>query len=74
MLCRAVDELDNLVDEWYPGLTCIDPLKGQPVLEVLAPCTQCPGEIHALNVHVFALTKRNAYLNDSVANNYRINK
>ncbi|WAR26699.1 LRRK2-like protein [Mya arenaria] len=43
LLCRAVDEIDSLIDEWYPGLTSIDPIKGQPVLEVLTPCTQCIG-------------------------------
>ncbi|XP_053378034.1 leucine-rich repeat serine/threonine-protein kinase 2-like isoform X2 [Mercenaria mercenaria] len=41
LLGQIVDSLDNLIDEWYPGLTCIDPMMGQEVLEILAPCSQC---------------------------------
>lgn len=43
ILGQIVDSLDNLIDEWYPGLTCIDPMMGQEVLEILAPCSQCEG-------------------------------
>ena len=41
LLGQIVDSLDNLIDEWYPGLTCIDPMMGQEVLEILAPCSHC---------------------------------
>ncbi|CAG5133130.1 unnamed protein product, partial [Candidula unifasciata] len=38
-----VDHVDSLVDEWYPGLTTIDPMLGRELLEKHVPCTMCPG-------------------------------
>lgn len=41
LLGQIIDSLDTLIDEWYPGLTCIDPLKGEGVLDIIVPCSRC---------------------------------
>ncbi|XP_070193267.1 leucine-rich repeat serine/threonine-protein kinase 2-like isoform X2 [Littorina saxatilis] len=43
LLGYIVDHIDSLVDEWYPGLTCIDPLLGHELLQRFVPCTTCTG-------------------------------
>ncbi|XP_035828110.1 leucine-rich repeat serine/threonine-protein kinase 2 isoform X2 [Aplysia californica] len=43
LLGYLVDHMDSLVDEWFPGLTAIDPLLGKELLEKFVPCTDCPG-------------------------------
>ena len=51
LLGYLVDHIDSLVDEWYPGLTCIDPLLGHELLQKFVPCTTCTGEwsiVHSL--------------------------
>jgi len=50
LLGQIVDGLDNLIDEWYPGLTSIDPMLGQEILEILSPCPQCPDSKYAHNI------------------------
>ena len=44
LLGYLVDHIDSLVDEWYPGLTCIDPLLGHELLQKFVPCTTCTGQ------------------------------
>ncbi|KAK3103691.1 hypothetical protein FSP39_021072 [Pinctada imbricata] len=41
ILCLVIDHMDALIDEWYPGLTTLDPLQGKELLERLVPCTKC---------------------------------
>ncbi|KAJ8302248.1 LOW QUALITY PROTEIN: hypothetical protein KUTeg_021235 [Tegillarca granosa] len=41
LLGQVVDHLDALIDEWYPGLTSVDPLQGRHLLEKYAPCVYC---------------------------------
>ncbi|KAK3762803.1 hypothetical protein RRG08_040498 [Elysia crispata] len=41
LLGFLVDHADSLVDEWYPGLTAIDPMLGRELLEKFAPCPVC---------------------------------
>ncbi|GFO07401.1 leucine-rich repeat serine/threonine-protein kinase 2, partial [Plakobranchus ocellatus] len=41
LLGFLVDHADSLVDEWYPGLTAIDPMLGRELLEKFAPCPLC---------------------------------
>ncbi|XP_071082435.1 leucine-rich repeat serine/threonine-protein kinase 2-like [Haliotis cracherodii] len=37
------DHIDALIDEWYPGLTSIDPILGRELLEKFVPCVKCKG-------------------------------
>ncbi|XP_076447984.1 leucine-rich repeat serine/threonine-protein kinase 2-like [Babylonia areolata] len=52
LLGYLVDHVDSLVDEWYPGLTCIDPLLGRDLLQKFVPCTSCTGT----EPHLFLFT------------------
>ncbi|XP_060603950.1 leucine-rich repeat serine/threonine-protein kinase 2-like [Ruditapes philippinarum] len=64
LLGQIVDSLDNLIDEWYPGLTCIDPMMGQEVLEILAPCSHCkssPTMFTIQNLRVVASKQDSVY-------------
>ncbi|KAK7465047.1 hypothetical protein BaRGS_00037786 [Batillaria attramentaria] len=45
LLGYLVDHVDSLVDEWYPGLTCIDPVIGHELLQKFVPCTTCTGHL-----------------------------
>lgn len=38
-----MDHLDALIEEWYPGLTTVDPYLGRELLEKLVPCVDCTG-------------------------------
>ena len=49
LLGYLVDHIDSLVDEWYPGLTCIDPLLGHELLQKFVPCTTCTGPWRVLS-------------------------
>ncbi|KAL4226999.1 Leucine-rich repeat serine/threonine-protein kinase 2 [Mactra antiquata] len=51
LLGQIIDSLDTLIDEWYPGLTCIDPLKGEGVLDIIVPCNDCSPEV----AHTFTI-------------------
>ncbi|XP_033759236.1 leucine-rich repeat serine/threonine-protein kinase 2-like isoform X1 [Pecten maximus] len=39
-----VDHISALVEEWYPGLTSLDPVQGRELLVQLVPCTGCADE------------------------------
>ncbi|KAK6177348.1 hypothetical protein SNE40_015467 [Patella caerulea] len=41
LLGYLVDHVDALVDEWYPGLTGIDPVLGRELLQKFAQCYRC---------------------------------
>lgn len=38
-----VDHIDGLIEEWYPGLTTIDPMQGQDLMIKYVPCFMCTG-------------------------------
>nr|XP_022298273.1 leucine-rich repeat serine/threonine-protein kinase 2-like isoform X2 [Crassostrea virginica] len=41
ILGLVVDHIDGLIEEWYPGLTTIDPMQGQDLLVKYVPCCMC---------------------------------
>ncbi|XP_046571062.1 leucine-rich repeat serine/threonine-protein kinase 2-like [Haliotis rubra] len=43
LLGFLADHIDALIDEWYPGLTSIDPILGRELLEKFVPCVKCKG-------------------------------
>ena len=43
ILGLVVDHIDGLIEEWYPGLTTIDPMQGQDLLVKYVPCCMCTG-------------------------------
>ncbi|XP_055999651.1 leucine-rich repeat serine/threonine-protein kinase 2-like isoform X2 [Ostrea edulis] len=44
ILGLVVDHIDGLIEEWYPGLTTIDPMQGQDLLVKFIPCFMCTGD------------------------------
>ncbi|XP_038067103.1 leucine-rich repeat serine/threonine-protein kinase 1-like [Patiria miniata] len=36
-----VDQIENLIKEWYPGLLGVDEFTGKPLIERLVPCPVC---------------------------------
>lgn len=43
ILGLVVDHVDGLIEEWYPGLTTIDPMQGQDLMMKYVPCFMCTG-------------------------------
>lgn len=41
ILGLVVDHVDGLIEEWYPGLTTIDPMQGQDLMMKYVPCFMC---------------------------------
>lgn len=56
LLGQVVDHLDALIDEWYPGLTSVDPLQGRHLLEKYAPCVYCEGSYFLIMLHLIAFS------------------
>ena len=43
LLCAAVDNIEALVDEWYPGLRDISVMDGSHQIQQVAVCPHCLG-------------------------------
>ena len=44
LLCAVVDNVEALVDEWFPGLRDIDILNGDELVQPMSLCPLCPSE------------------------------
>ena len=44
LLCSVVDNIEHLIDEWFPGLRDIDTSSGRDLVCPMALCPQCPSE------------------------------
>jgi leucine-rich repeat kinase 2 len=51
LLCSVVDNVESLIDEWFPGLRNIDIESGDTLVLTSALCPFCP----AYNVHTFPI-------------------
>ena len=48
LLCSIVDNVEALIDEWFPGLRDIDIVNGTQLVTPMSLCPLCDGEeIHA---------------------------
>ncbi|XP_071486222.1 leucine-rich repeat serine/threonine-protein kinase 2-like [Diadema antillarum] len=45
LLGLVCDHLDDLIEEWFPGLCEFDPMHGRTLLQKLVPCILCNGKI-----------------------------
>ncbi len=43
LLCSIVDNVESLVDEWFPGLRDLSIIGGAELITPLALCPLCPG-------------------------------
>lgn len=43
LLCSVVDNVETLIDEWFPGLRNINVASGDPLVNPSALCPLCPG-------------------------------
>ncbi|CAH1266221.1 MFHAS1 [Branchiostoma lanceolatum] len=53
LLGHVVDLVDDLIEEWFPGLCEIDPVSGQTLVQRQVPCVLCETE----RPNVFSLTE-----------------
>ena len=44
LLCAVVDNVEALLDEWFPGLRDFDTLSGDELVQPMALCPLCPSE------------------------------
>ena len=45
LLCSVVDNVEALIDEWFPGLRDIDVVDGNELVTPMSLCPLCPGEL-----------------------------
>ena len=45
LLCSIVDNVEALIDEWFPGLRDIDVINGAQLVTPLSLCPFCNGEL-----------------------------
>ena len=49
LLCAVVDNVEALVDEWFPGLRDLSIVDGAQLIHQVALCPVCPGQwVHVL--------------------------
>ena len=51
LLCSVVDNIEHLIDEWFPGLRDIDTSSGRELVCPMALCPLCPSEWCLIHVH-----------------------
>ena len=52
LLCAVVDNVEALLDEWFPGLRDVDILNGDELVQPMSLCPLCPSEwLLQLNIH-----------------------
>ena len=44
LLCSIVDNVEALIDEWFPGLRDFDMVHGDELVKPLSLCPLCPSE------------------------------
>ena len=57
LLCAVVDNVEALLDEWFPGLRDFDILSGDELVQPMALCPLCPSEwLSCLTPSILTLT------------------
>lgn len=52
LLCSVVDNVETLIDEWFPGLRNVDIASGDALVRPSALCPMCPGIIISCDNHL----------------------
>ena len=63
LLCTVIDNIEALIDEWFPGLRDIDATCGENLVQPYAVCPNCSDPAHLFDIgELVALSEASDYV------------